>query len=495
MRPFLSVWFALISISTVPASAADAIGSVYSGGAYRADGVGVRGNATLFEGSTVEIGEVAARIHLANGVGMWLAPRSRATMSARGVRLLAGMGQFEAPPEYRLEARAVRVAFSQPHTTVSVALDETGGAVVAPLDGAVQVTNAKGIRVGELVRGSAVRFADRSDTANTVSVSGCLSADRDRFTLTDTITNVRVRLAGRGLEREVGHIVDISGVEGSPAGDTTSVVVTAMRRVSDGECRARSASTRSAGLLALARPPEVPEQLQSVGPRLMLVVLEGEGATNNIRQRTAREPIVEVQDENHRPVAGALVLFALPRNGAGATFPNGATSLRVTTDAQGRAVARGLRPNNVAGQFQIAISASYGALTASITVHQVNSITQPTSGPSPSNATAGAPANLPQVDKAGGAGGDSAAGATTGGTTSGGAGAGGAQSGGAGTGNAGGGGAGGAGTGGGVGSGAGTGIGVGAKVAIIGGLTATAVGGGLAAAGVFGGGAEPAISR
>ena len=36
-----------------------------------------------------------------------------------------------------------------------------------------------------------------------------------------------------------------------------------------------------------------------VAPMLNLVVLEGEGATNNIRQRTAREPIVQVQDENH----------------------------------------------------------------------------------------------------------------------------------------------------------------------------------------------------
>jgi hypothetical protein len=340
----------------------------------------------------------------------------------------------------------------------------------------------------------------------TVNVSGCLSVDRDHFTLTDAITNVPVRLAGRGLEREVGHVVDISGVEGSPAGDTTNVTVTAMRRVSAGQCTAPSPSTRSAGLLAMARPAEMAEQIQSAGPRLMLLVLEGEGATNNIRQRTAREPIVEVQDENHRPVAGALVLFALPRNGAGATFPNGATSLRVTTDAQGRAVARGLKPNNTAGQFQIAISASYGGLTASITMHQVNSVTQATSVSSSSSATAGTPANVAQVDPVGGSGVDGAAGSATGGAaagaTSGSAAAGGAVTGGtsagaAGAGNSGGGGAsaGSAGTGGGSAGGAAAGIGVGAKVAIIGGLTATAVGGGLAAAGVFSGGTEPAISR
>lgn len=55
-----------------------------------------------------------------------------------------------------------------------------------------------------------------------------------------------------------------------------------------------------------------------VAPMLNLVVLEGEGATNNIRQRTAREPIVQVEDENHKPVAGAIVVFTLPSNGPAA---------------------------------------------------------------------------------------------------------------------------------------------------------------------------------
>lgn len=45
---------------------------------------------------------------------------------------------------------------------------------------------------------------------------------------------------------------------------------------------------------------------------LNLVIVEGEGAINNIRQRTARDPIVRVEDENHKPVAGAAVVFLLP---------------------------------------------------------------------------------------------------------------------------------------------------------------------------------------
>src|SRR5581483_7102895 len=68
------------------------------------------------------------------------------------------------------------------------------------------------------------------------------------------------------------------------------------------------------------------------GQRLNVVIVEGEGAINNIRQRTAREPIVEVQDENHKPVAGAVVVFALTNQGAGGSFAGGAHTLTVVTD-------------------------------------------------------------------------------------------------------------------------------------------------------------------
>jgi hypothetical protein len=105
---------------------------------------------------------------------------------------------------------------------------------------------------------------------------------------------------------------------------------------------------------------------------LNLVVLEGEGATNNIRQRTAREPVVQVQDENHKPVAGAIVVFTLPSNGAGGTFANGARTLSMVSDNQGQAVARGFHPNGLKGQFQIRVNATSGGLAAAIAISQTN---------------------------------------------------------------------------------------------------------------------------
>ena len=118
--------------------------------------------------------------------------------------------------------------------------------------------------------------------------------------------------------------------------------------------------------------------------KLSLVIVEGEGAINNVRQRTARPPIVQVEDQNHKPIAGAAVLFLLPDQGAGGTFAGGSHTLTVMTDNAGRAAARGFRPNAIQGQYQIHVSASYQGQTASADISQGN--------PAPAAASASAAA-------------------------------------------------------------------------------------------------------
>ena len=111
---------------------------------------------------------------------------------------------------------------------------------------------------------------------------------------------------------------------------------------------------------------------QDALPRLNIVIVEGDGAINNIKQRTAREPIVEVQDENHRPVAGAAVLFALPNGGPGATFAGGLQNATFITDQSGRAVARGMKLNRINGKFQIKVTASSRGRIGTTTIIQTN---------------------------------------------------------------------------------------------------------------------------
>ena len=113
---------------------------------------------------------------------------------------------------------------------------------------------------------------------------------------------------------------------------------------------------------------------------LRIVIVEGEGAINNVKQRVNREPIVLVEDENHKPVAGVSVTFFLPNQGPGGTFANGTNSLTTATNAQGQAVARGIRFNNQAGSMEIRVAASIAGQTASAIITQTNVLGSATSG-------------------------------------------------------------------------------------------------------------------
>lgn len=105
---------------------------------------------------------------------------------------------------------------------------------------------------------------------------------------------------------------------------------------------------------------------------LYISILEGEGELNDTRARTAREPIVQVEDENHKPVAGALVLFALQGNSSANANFSGLSRLTVRTDANGQAIGRGFQVTHYTGSFQIQVVATVAALQAEIFIHQSN---------------------------------------------------------------------------------------------------------------------------
>ena len=111
---------------------------------------------------------------------------------------------------------------------------------------------------------------------------------------------------------------------------------------------------------------------QTLPTQLSIVVVEGEGAINNARQRVTREPIIRIEDENHKPIAGAAVVFTLPTEGATGEFGNGSKNLTIMTDKQGLATAHGLKLNGLPGKVPIQVNASYRGLTARTTISQTS---------------------------------------------------------------------------------------------------------------------------
>src|SRR3982751_4866145 len=96
-----------------------------------------------------------------------------------------------------------------------------------------------------------------------------------------------------------------------------------------------------------------PGLAQNPPEEIKLVIIDGEGAVNNVGQRSTRDPSVRVEDENQKPVAGAAVVFTLPADGPSGQFANGEKTLIVTTDDRGVAVASNLKLNQIAGKLPI----------------------------------------------------------------------------------------------------------------------------------------------
>jgi hypothetical protein len=141
----------------------------------------------------------------------------------------------------------------------------------------------------------------------------------------------------------------------------------------------------AAGLcLLVAVPFEVfAQQDASIPTQLNILVVEGEGAISNTHQRVNPAPLVRVEDEHQKPLAGATVVFTLPTEGATGEFSHGAKTFIVATDDSGQAAAKGLRVNQFPGRIAIHVSVSFKGLSAQ-TIITMESVLPPGSkAPSP----------------------------------------------------------------------------------------------------------------
>ena len=128
---------------------------------------------------------------------------------------------------------------------------------------------------------------------------------------------------------------------------------------------------------ALALPAQTAGQNSVVAQNagnggLKIVVIEGEGARNSISSGRGVAPVVEVRDDQDKPVTGASVTFEAPVDGASANFFGWLRTQTVKTDAKGIAAASGYTPNSMNGKFQIKVMATMATKSGSAVVTQTN---------------------------------------------------------------------------------------------------------------------------
>jgi hypothetical protein len=105
---------------------------------------------------------------------------------------------------------------------------------------------------------------------------------------------------------------------------------------------------------------------------LKVLVLAGEGEMNDMERRNMAPVVVEVRDQNDRPIESADVTFRFPPSGPSAYFAGPKLAQTVRTNVQGQAAATGLTANGQVGLFKITVTAVYGNQMGKGTINMTN---------------------------------------------------------------------------------------------------------------------------
>jgi len=125
-----------------------------------------------------------------------------------------------------------------------------------------------------------------------------------------------------------------------------------------------------------AAPPAAQAPAAPLAPAtvegLKVTPLAGRDEVNDIERKVMAPLVVQVTDQNDRPVEGAEVVFRFPLQGPSATFAGGRTSQTTRTNGQGQAAAMNWMANTQTGHFEVHVSASYANLVGQVTFTMAN---------------------------------------------------------------------------------------------------------------------------
>lgn len=196
------------NLSMLPA-ATPAIGVAISNGSVTVNNSVVPGNATLFDGNTIETGQIASRVQLKNGKLAQLGSDSRGRVYSD--RLVLEKGSSETAGNWKVEANTLRIDGDSAKVSIF------GKTVqVAALSAPVTVSTSTGVQVASLMPGRALAFTPQDSGAlPPATLQGVVQKVGTSYVLRDETSNVTVQLVGGGVEQHVKHTVKVTGTPAS----------------------------------------------------------------------------------------------------------------------------------------------------------------------------------------------------------------------------------------------------------------------------------------
>jgi hypothetical protein len=192
------------------------IGTASVRGEMRVDSYAVRGDATLFEGSSIETGQATASLRLAKGTQITMATRSRGTLYSDHIVLQQGETELVPSKSFELQASGIRVTPNEPNSRGIVSVKPDSTVEVASLNGSFGVTTDRGIMLANIKPGTSFTFAMQAGANNELfSGAGLVTFENGTYYLV-TDANVRYVLACKDSSKFVGDKVVVTGTMQGP---------------------------------------------------------------------------------------------------------------------------------------------------------------------------------------------------------------------------------------------------------------------------------------
>jgi len=215
------------------AAATPAIGVALSEGTIVVNDSQTPGNATVFNGTTLQTQRTSSQVRLKDGAQVRFDLDSRGTLFSDHVDLQQGSARIS---DYSANANGLSVRAtgdSSANVTMKGKVIE-----VAALTGNVQVFNAAGINVANLLPGRALDLRPQDAGANAPSsLTGCPVKSGSNFLLTDEASNVTAQLRGGNLK--AGTRVHVTGTlvpNAKAASPATQVIAVTDTTEAGGAC-------------------------------------------------------------------------------------------------------------------------------------------------------------------------------------------------------------------------------------------------------------------
>jgi hypothetical protein len=241
---FVASGVSLLCATSFLGAATSPIGVADSQGNMTVDSMQTPGNATVFDGTTLQTGTAYSQIRLKDGAQVRLGTESRGKIFSDHVDLQQGSAQISG---FTAVANGLSV---RPEGTGSASVSIQGKAVeVAALTGNVHVFNAQGFNVANLMPGRALNLAPQDAGASAPSsLTGCAVKNGNNLFLTDESSNVTVQLRGGKVPNKKRITVTGSVASGTQAmSPATQVVNVSSVKEIGGPCKSAAALAAGAG--------------------------------------------------------------------------------------------------------------------------------------------------------------------------------------------------------------------------------------------------------